>query len=193
MSRGWSTSSCQFHIHRSKAIFDWIFHVPSEKDSQGNKSLGSSHAYELYYLSINDVGLSKEALEARRSHEARGETNVRTKLAMEYTSLKGVWRFLTTHHDFYTASKISKRGIRSNGERGENNLLKLSYGKSNGPNSVGVASPKATVLQYKGGKIILTLDVFLLLVLAVVFSAIFLSVRNKYDFCRSKGSNKHED
>ena len=115
----------EFHIHRSKAIFDWIYHVPPAIESS------SSTPYELYYLSCKNVGLSSEALLSRKSHELAGEANVRTKLAREYTSLKEIFHFLTEKHDFYSANKLVQTAMGGNeGGTGADNVLKLSYGKA---------------------------------------------------------------
>jgi len=152
----------EFHILRSKAIFDWIFHVPSDTQTPT-----TSRPYELYYLSCNNVGLSKDALESRKAHEARGEVTVRTKLAQEYTSLKGVWQFLTESHDFYAANKLVRRGMGGNVGASDNNLLKVSYGSS--------SQGGARMVQYKEGKIVLSLGVFFVItVLAVVMVCAFL-------------------
>mmetsp|Transcript_24139 Transcript_24139/g.44335 ORF Transcript_24139/g.44335 Transcript_24139/m.44335 type:complete len:322 (-) Transcript_24139:246-1211(-) len=156
----------EFHIHRSKAIFDWVFHVPSDIDES------STTPYELYYLSCNNVGLPKDALKSRKSHEARGEVNVRTKLAKEYTSLKGVWKFLTEKHDFYTANKLVKAAMdEDEGGTGADNLLKLSYGKS--------SHGGVKMVGYKDGKIVLSLDMFSFVAFLVVVMGICFSLRNQ--------------
>lgn len=120
----------EFHMERSKAIFDWIFGVPSSDGEGGAKDV----PYELFYLSCDDVGLSEEALASRRAHEARGLTSVR-KLATRYTTLKGVWEFLTEEHDFYAARKLVRTALGEGGGvalRGADadGLLKISYGRS---------------------------------------------------------------
>ncbi|KAL9187301.1 hypothetical protein ACHAXT_001404 [Thalassiosira profunda] len=133
----------EFHMQRSKAIFDWIFHVPAAIEP------ASEAPYELYYLSCNNVGLSKEALDLRKSHEARGEASVH-KLAGEYTTLKGVWEFLTTKHDFYAAEKLVRRGMGETTGSSSDNLLKVSYGKS--------AHKAMKAVQYHDGRVILSLS-----------------------------------
>lgn len=117
----------EFHIHRTKAIFDWIFSVPITPSTNSS--------YELFYLSCNNVGLSDEAVEARRSHEKRGENNV-VQLRERYTTLNDVLGFLTSNHDFYSANKLVRQSMGDgNGEKRSGNLLKLSYGqKSSGDN-----------------------------------------------------------
>ena len=145
----------EFHIQRSKAIFDWVFSVPSSRPTN----------YEMYYLSCNNVGLSNEALASRKEHEARGEANIRTKLAIQYTTLHDVWEFLVKNHDFYSAEKLVSRGLNNGGndmnERSDN-LLKLSYGRSTDTTTA------ATMVEYKGGQIVLSLNVYFVVATLVV-------------------------
>mmetsp|Transcript_13103 Transcript_13103/g.37352 ORF Transcript_13103/g.37352 Transcript_13103/m.37352 type:complete len:317 (+) Transcript_13103:64-1014(+) len=114
----------EFHMARSKAIFDWIFGAKRGNDISGSK-------YELYYLSTPNVGLSKEALEVRRQHEARGKKTVLTKLSKQYTTLPAVLEFLTSNHDFFSASKLVERAATSAASNvfdPRSMALKLSYG-----------------------------------------------------------------
>lgn len=151
----------KFHIYRSKAIFDWIFNVPSEKPS----------SYEMYYLSCNNDGLGTDAIEARRAHETRGVTNVKTKLAKEYTTLKGVFDFLTVKHDFYTAEKLVKQATDSQGGKVRDALLELSYGKAN------LATTNSeSLLQFKEGKMILAVDAFTAMAILVLVAGVCLYV-----------------
>lgn len=107
----------------------------------------SEHAadYELFYLSCKNVGLDQDAIEARKTHEAKGETNVRN-LAKKYTTLLGVFEFLTTKHDFYTASKLVDKATDSRRERVKDGLLEMSYGKDS-------ASHKSIAIKVKDGKV----------------------------------------
>eukprot|EP00540_Astrosyne_radiata_P022720 CAMPEP_0116822150 /NCGR_PEP_ID=MMETSP0418-20121206/107_1 /TAXON_ID=1158023 /ORGANISM="Astrosyne radiata, Strain 13vi08-1A" /LENGTH=197 /DNA_ID=CAMNT_0004450229 /DNA_START=222 /DNA_END=815 /DNA_ORIENTATION=- len=104
----------KFHIERTKAIFDWIFSIGEED-------------YELYYFGSEDVGLSTEALDARRAHEAKGTKNVREILAPRYRTMRDVWDFVMHKHDLYTASKLVE-GARALPR--ENAALEASYGAS---------------------------------------------------------------
>ncbi|KAL3782582.1 hypothetical protein HJC23_005285 [Cyclotella cryptica] len=150
----------EFHIHRSKAIFDWIFNVPSIDAS----------TYELYYLACNNVGLGIDALDSRRSHEARGESNVRSKLAAEYTTLQGVFEFLTTKHDFYTASKLVERASSPKQEHVRDKLLELSYGKpSLSENTNRVYSD---AIELRGGTICASIIAFVALFIGFCLVAI---------------------
>eukprot|EP00978_Attheya_sp_CCMP212_P016191 scaffold42226_cov45-Attheya_sp.AAC.4 len=117
----------EFHMERTKAIFDWIFGV----SRMGSAEFG----YELYYLSCDNEGLSSEAIAARAEHEAKGAKNVRDKLAKEYNSLRGVLQFLTEKHDFYSATKLSQRAIQTQLQSDldpKSAALKRSYGGGGG-------------------------------------------------------------
>jgi hypothetical protein len=130
--------------------------------------------YEMYYLSCNNVGLNPDAIEARRSHEARGETNVRSKLAEEYKSLHDVLVFLTTKHDFYTASKLVNRATASRGERVRDELLEMSYGKRTTD-----CSRLSSTIGIKDGKLFVSVDVFVVLAfLVVIIGVSFLTLQN---------------
>lgn len=103
----------QFHMARTKAIFDWIFGVDNQQ------------AYELQYLVSPDVGLTAEALLARLDREAASLESVQ-RLARSHRSLREVWRFLTSEHALYTAIKLVERAETSSKETGE--LVRESYG-----------------------------------------------------------------
>lgn len=75
----------QFHIERSKAIFDWIF---VQVDS--GKKRKRKDKYKMHYLSSPNVGLSEDAIAARVERERQSEKTVREQLAPKYKMLKGV-------------------------------------------------------------------------------------------------------
>ena len=91
----------EFHVERTKAIFDWIFNAENQ--------LGDPSQYELYYFSCRNVGLTDEAVETRKERESKSAQNVRERLSKQYTTLHGVWEFLTQNHDFYNAKKMTLR------------------------------------------------------------------------------------
>ena len=117
----------KFHMDRTKAIFDWIFAVPpAGADWSMNSGI---EPYQLMYLASPDVGLSNQALKARRQHEAKGAKTVREKLAPQHTTLKQVWEFVTTKHDLYTATKLIDGATEVSDNDGS---LKDSYGGGGG-------------------------------------------------------------
>ena len=102
---------------RTRAIFDWIFGLDDSK-----------HDYKLYYLQSPNIGLSKEALQARGEKEAKSATAVEA-LAKQYRSLSQVWSLSNTQHDLYTATKLVERGTMDRSSASETtDLIKKSYG-----------------------------------------------------------------
>lgn len=120
----------EFHMNRTNAIFDWIFHANDKNITTTTRD------YKLHYLSCPDISLSEDAIHTRKLHEAKGERNVRENLSKKYTSMQDIWTFLTSQHDFYTASKLARKAMtstttattESSSERNDNNRLKDSYG-----------------------------------------------------------------
>jgi hypothetical protein len=92
----------EFHMDRTRAIFDWIFGVQDERSNYDS-------SYKLYYVATPDLGLSDEALDSRRKHEAKGAANVTENLRPKYTTIQKVWKFLNYNHDFYCAEKLVKK------------------------------------------------------------------------------------
>mmetsp|Transcript_14974 Transcript_14974/g.22672 ORF Transcript_14974/g.22672 Transcript_14974/m.22672 type:complete len:310 (+) Transcript_14974:60-989(+) len=101
----------EFHMERTKIIFDWIFHAPSDTMKNDNYSGGDESPYELFYLSVPDVGLSEDAIKARREKEGKSAATVKNHLSQKYTSIEKVFEFLTSEHSFYTASSLVERGM----------------------------------------------------------------------------------
>jgi len=114
----------EFHMDRTREIFQWIF------GAENTALQGSSHPYELYFLSCSNDGLSEEAIHARKEHEERGARNVKENLSKRYITLQDIWAFLTTDHDFYSAEKLAKKGTSEGAILSSNNnaALKNSYG-----------------------------------------------------------------
>lgn len=108
-----------FHMDRTMAIFDWIF-LQCNDDN-----------YQLHYLSSPDVGLTEEAVEARREREKKSEKTVREILAPKHTTLKDVWKFLTHEHSLYSASGLVKRG-KGDVNSVSSSMIKQSYGAADG-------------------------------------------------------------
>ncbi|KAG7338414.1 DUF218 domain containing protein [Nitzschia inconspicua] len=104
----------EFHMDRTMAIFDWIFSSETTSTKKKNKKQTQQqhkdNAYQLYYLQSPNVGLSDEAIQARRDREAASAKTVREVLMPRYTTLGDVYRFLTQDHSLYTAHKLVARG-----------------------------------------------------------------------------------
>ncbi len=117
----------EFHMERTKLIFDWIFHAP-KSDTDCNNDVNSSN-YELYYLPAPDKGLTKEAIQARKKKESKSASTVKNILSQKYNSIEKVFDFLTTEHSFYTASKLVERGMDDGSDQDAvSQLVQDSYG-----------------------------------------------------------------
>ena len=98
-----------WHIQRSRAIFEWI--LPG---------------YDLYFLATDSTGLSPDAVQARVQKEEASLATVR-QLQTQYPTLRDVYTFLTTNHDLYTASKLAAHADDVN-PYSKDPLLRESYG-----------------------------------------------------------------
>ncbi len=185
----------EFHVGRSKAIFDWIFGAPLSTMEEFEDE--HRRHYEMFYLSCNNVGLPVEAIHARKEHERRGEIHVRTKLSVQYKTLHHVWMFLTKEHDFYSASKLVERAMVTSSSTStststspassssSSSVLKLSYGKAPTASSSSTSSREdeegrtttSQIVDYRKGKIVLTLDA--LSIIGVVIASLLYSCARK--------------
>eukprot|EP00471_Norrisiella_sphaerica_P013458 CAMPEP_0184496304 /NCGR_PEP_ID=MMETSP0113_2-20130426/33612_1 /TAXON_ID=91329 /ORGANISM="Norrisiella sphaerica, Strain BC52" /LENGTH=250 /DNA_ID=CAMNT_0026882873 /DNA_START=109 /DNA_END=861 /DNA_ORIENTATION=+ len=99
-----------FHMPRSRAIFDWIFNLDranskAEKNSSGAENKNTSAPVEISYLATPNAGLSNEEVKAREEREKRSLGNV-LKLAKSHKSLKDVLLFLMTDHRMYSVEGL---------------------------------------------------------------------------------------
>lgn len=132
----------EFHMDRTQAIFDWIFGLDSISSSNGNgkkpaaaaknkNKYNKSDRYQLYYLQSPNVGLSDEALQARREREVASARTVREVLMPQYTTIQEVYTFLTQDHALYTAHKLVARGkgvTTTDNSNAASEQVKKSYG-----------------------------------------------------------------
>ena len=126
----------EFHMERTRAIFDWIFSLPSPSSSLTRTSHKKRNGidndgtpYELFYLQSPNLGLSEQAVAARREREASSARTVREILAPKYaTRLQDVYHFLTQDHSLYTAHKLVDRGRGGGDDLKASAMVRLSYG-----------------------------------------------------------------
>jgi len=111
--RIWVVTS-NFHMPRSKAIFDWIFQC----------SGGTKTGYELSYIETENVGLTDVQVKARQEREARSLANVHRQ-AKEYPTLRDVMFFLLQDHGMYSVKGLNIDGDRKTEDISED--LKKSY------------------------------------------------------------------
>lgn len=87
----------QFHLPRTKAIFNWIFSLSVPKNY-----------YQLDFLAVSDAGFNKKLLAARIEKEKQSLTNFK-KTIKKIKNLKQLHNWLFTEHDAYAINKIPKR------------------------------------------------------------------------------------
>jgi uncharacterized SAM-binding protein YcdF (DUF218 family) len=153
----------EFHMDRTMAIFDWIFldcthsksenkdHASTRKKSKRTKTTrnvakknddnNNDDNYELYYLQSPNVGLTPEAVQARKEREDSSAKTVRNILAPKYTTLSEVYQFLTQDHSLYTAGKLVERARSGSTSAGGQTSLMVqqSYGAAGAGSSGGGA------------------------------------------------------
>jgi len=83
----------QFHMPRSRAVFDWVFNAPA---TEGAVNPG----YELLYLESQNTGLDEDILNARLEREEIGRKRVESQ-ERKYDTLLKILTFLTTEHGMY--------------------------------------------------------------------------------------------
>jgi len=106
-------------MDRTKAIFDWIFGIVDDTKK-------TSRPYQLTYFVSPNVGLTDDALQARRMHEQKSTKTILQNLAPQYQTLPDVYKFINEHHDLYTADKLISGATQVNAARSD--ALKASYG-----------------------------------------------------------------
>ncbi len=87
----------EFHISRTQAIFRWIFAVPP-----------LVCGYDLSFEAVPDVGMTPDALAARRAKEAESLAAV-PALAVRCATLADVHRWLFTEHAAYAVAAAGER------------------------------------------------------------------------------------
>jgi hypothetical protein len=124
-------------MERTKVIFDWIFGIALDGDSKTKRrssTKSSSNNYHLTYFASPNVGLTEEALQARRIHEEKSTQTIRTKLVSHYQTLPDLWKFVNQNHDLYTAEKRIAGATQVTSIR--NDALTASYGAAAGATAV---------------------------------------------------------
>jgi hypothetical protein len=132
-------------MERTKVIFDWIFGIASDggdsKTKRRSSTKNRNNNYQLTYFASPNVGLTEEALQARRIHEEKSTQTIRMKLTPQYQTLPDLWKFINQNHDLYTADKLIAGATQVASVR--NDALKASYG---------AAATTSSLLKDEGGK-----------------------------------------
>ena len=131
----------EFHLARTKAIFDWVY---------GAAGAEPSGAYELSYLGTADTGLTPAEVTARKAREDVSTRNVVSSLAPGHQKLSTVREFLTTRHDLYSAKGLVARAARRAGGGEAAAAWAASYGGGHAALRPAAVSPvKATATPAK--------------------------------------------
>ena len=131
----------EFHLARTKAIFDWVY---------GAAGAEPSGAYELSYLGTEDTGLTPAEVSARKAREDTSTRNVVSSLAPGHQKLSSVREFLTTRHDLYSAKGLVARAARRTGGGEDVAAWAASYGGGHtAPRPAAVSPAKATATPAK--------------------------------------------
>ena len=112
----------EFHMARTRKIFDWVFSVPT--------NIKPISPYDLYYLESPNIGMASEVVKARKEREASSSKSV-DNLSKKYFTLQGIYEFLTQEHSLYSAKDLIHRGHATTAEIDEGsieNAVKRSYG-----------------------------------------------------------------
>ncbi len=86
-----------FHLPRTQAIFDWIFAL-----------LPYQEPWQLTFEAVPDVGISGDALQARRDREQASLEKFQI-LQTRFTTMAEVHRWLYTEHSAYAMSQTPHR------------------------------------------------------------------------------------
>ena len=88
----------QFHMQRTRAIFDWVFHLQPK-----NASIYSNSTYELTYEATPDTGMSSSQEKARVDKE-RGALKSLQETIDNVTDLEHLHEFVFAEHVAYSAN-----------------------------------------------------------------------------------------
>lgn len=98
--RGWRSMlviTSEFHLRRTRAIFDWVFALP---DAAGRRR----GATELAYEAVGDRGLAEEHLASRVAKEAAALAALRDSTMADVADLAALSAFLFERHGAYRAA-----------------------------------------------------------------------------------------
>lgn len=102
--RGWRrvlVVTSAFHMPRTRAIFDWVFSLPSLS--------GAARVVRIDYEEVTDSGMADEHLGSRQQKEAEALRALREKTIPSIKDLAKLHSFLFTHHGAYRAKASTER------------------------------------------------------------------------------------
>lgn len=90
----------EFHMERSKAIFDWVFGLELY-DSSIQKV-----KYNLQYHTVSDMGFDQSVISSRVIKEKQSLDNIKI-LSQQITTMKQFYSWLFTQHSLYNNTSIN--------------------------------------------------------------------------------------
>ena len=98
--KGVGIVTSEFHMERTKSIFEWIYNLKSNMDKK----------YDLYNYSVSDFGLGEDMLKCRNERERDSLTNI-LKLKERIHTIDDFSKWLYTEHNAYNNNFISPENI----------------------------------------------------------------------------------
>eukprot|EP00240_Pyramimonas_obovata_P006015 CAMPEP_0118945114 /NCGR_PEP_ID=MMETSP1169-20130426/41646_1 /TAXON_ID=36882 /ORGANISM="Pyramimonas obovata, Strain CCMP722" /LENGTH=325 /DNA_ID=CAMNT_0006890755 /DNA_START=95 /DNA_END=1072 /DNA_ORIENTATION=+ len=106
--RGWrnlQVVTSDFHMPRSRAIFEWLFMLAQAAEGHENcVDARARHSYHLTYISVADEGIDPEVIAARREREAQSLKNLQATAA-EVTTLEAFHEWFHNEHRCYSVAR----------------------------------------------------------------------------------------
>lgn len=96
--RGWRrlhVVTSEFHMPRTKALFEWIFGLTPKRD-----------AFELSFEAVAERGMAEEARAARAAKEAQSLVSLRAGAMAKISDLAALHRFVFQEHRAYGAASL---------------------------------------------------------------------------------------
>eukprot|EP00117_Sycon_ciliatum_P040595 scpid79204/ scgid29810/ len=98
----------EFHMPRTRAIFEWVFSLPVTAQVQSSSPLETG--YNLMFEDVPDSGtMALDTLESRRTREAQSLQKLQAGAMKTCTDLRSLHAFLFNEHAAYAAGKAFQR------------------------------------------------------------------------------------
>jgi len=87
----------EFHIERSKEIFDWVYNL-------------NNNSFKLFYYPVTDFGLDKNMLKSRKEREKKSRENV-IKLRKDIQTIQEFYNWFYKEHNAYNNNFLTMEEI----------------------------------------------------------------------------------
>jgi len=105
-ARGWrniSVLTSDFHMPRSKVIFEWIFKLAADAGTEKLRHVPEGE-YNLSFISVSDEGIDPEIVSSRRAREAQSLKTLEVT-ASEITTLDALHEWFHMEHRCYSVTR----------------------------------------------------------------------------------------